>query len=188
MSQHTNDSLSKAFAESLLSARGDRSQAEFARLLGIPSQQTYQRYENGLIPSGKVLHQIAARLGVTIDALLSEGTQAEAETAEKRVLTPAQTMPWGKELEEDTQMTVAIGLLCQRMTWQQLYEAMQDVIGHGSMPQKAKIFWMKILGEWALQKMDLAEFNKLSPQQKIAARRAQNYARRADPATKKATG
>src|SRR6202044_3268177 len=60
-------------------ARGDRSQAEFARFLGILSQATYQRYERGRVPDGMVLHQIATRLGVKMESLLS-GEPAKGDT------------------------------------------------------------------------------------------------------------
>lgn len=71
MRQHTNDILRKNLSACLTKARGGRSQAEFARFLGIPSQQTYQRYEDGkVMPGGDVLHTIASKLGVTTDGLL----------------------------------------------------------------------------------------------------------------------
>jgi transcriptional regulator with XRE-family HTH domain len=69
---HRENSLGSAFAERLKTARGERSQAEFARFLGIKHQQTYQRYEAGQIPSGDVLHGIAIKLGVTMNELLGE--------------------------------------------------------------------------------------------------------------------
>lgn len=70
MSQHRNTTLQQLFALRLKTARGNLSQAEFARFLGIKHQQTYQRYEGGQIPSGDILHQIAFRLGVKLDDLL----------------------------------------------------------------------------------------------------------------------
>ena len=68
--QHQMESFSKSFSESLKRLRGDRSQAEFARFLGIEHQATYQRYEAGRIPDGDVLYQMATRLGITMEDLL----------------------------------------------------------------------------------------------------------------------
>ena len=187
VSQHTKDTLSAAFAESLLSARGDRSQAEFARYLGIANQQTYQRYEQGLVPSGKVLHSIASKIGVTIDALLTTGTQTDAEAAGKKVLLAPGETPWGREMEEDRQMLAAISLLCRRMTSRQIMEAIQDVIKDRAFPEKSKVFWVKILGPWALTKLGLEDFEKLTPGQKVAARLSKNLMQQADPSSHKKT-
>lgn len=65
------ENISQKFSEGLKRARGDRSQAEFARFLGIEHQATYQRYEAGRVPDGEVLHQIATRIGVTMEHLLT---------------------------------------------------------------------------------------------------------------------
>jgi transcriptional regulator with XRE-family HTH domain len=66
-----NDTFSKYFGERLKALRRGRSQASFARLLGIPNQQTYARYEAGeRIPKASVLNQMAGALGVTVDELL----------------------------------------------------------------------------------------------------------------------
>ena len=76
------------FSKALLKARGDRNQAEFARFLGLNSQQAYQRYEAGRIPKGDVLYRIACLLGTTMEALLlgpnAQNTQppANAEGAQ----------------------------------------------------------------------------------------------------------
>ena len=59
------------FCARLKELRGDRSQGEFAELLGISSQQTYANYESGRIPKPLILQQIAQRTGVTVDFLLS---------------------------------------------------------------------------------------------------------------------
>jgi transcriptional regulator with XRE-family HTH domain len=58
------------FQDRLRFLRGNRSQAEFAELLGISSQQTYANYERGRIPKYNVLENIAQRLGVTTNFLL----------------------------------------------------------------------------------------------------------------------
>lgn len=70
--QHQMETSSKLLSESLKKARGDRSQAEFARFLGIEHQATYQRYESGeRMPDADVLHQMAMRIGVTMEHLMT---------------------------------------------------------------------------------------------------------------------
>jgi transcriptional regulator with XRE-family HTH domain len=57
--------------ERLRELRGPRSQAEFARFVGIPSQQTYQRYEDGkTMPNAEMLHRIASACDVSVDWLI----------------------------------------------------------------------------------------------------------------------
>lgn len=57
--------------ERLKELRKDRSQAEFSRFLGISSQQTYQRYEDGkTMPNAEILHRIATKCDVSVDWLL----------------------------------------------------------------------------------------------------------------------
>jgi transcriptional regulator with XRE-family HTH domain len=65
--------LGRVFSENLRKLRGDQSQAEFASRLGIPHQQTYQRYESGLVPSGEILHRMSKLLAVSIDQLFEPG-------------------------------------------------------------------------------------------------------------------
>lgn len=151
----------------------------------MPSQQTYQRYEGGLVPSGMILHRIASKLGVTIDALLSGEAQKQTEVAGKKVsLAPGET-PWGKELEDNTQMTVAIQILCRRLTSHQLAQLSQDVIKAPSMSEKAKVFWVSIFGQWLVTRLEIEEFEKLTPKQKVSVRRSANDQKRADPAAAK---
>lgn len=47
------------------------SQGDFAKNLGIPSQQTYANYEKGRIPKPAILQQIAQRTGVTLEWLIN---------------------------------------------------------------------------------------------------------------------
>lgn len=151
--QHRNDSLKKAFAAALIKARGNRSQAEFARLLEIPNQQTYQRYEKGLVPSGIILHQIATRLGVTVDQLLTGGKQP----SEAAKLAGEDVLPWGFELEESTQFTVALHLLSREMTARQLLTAANAILDNRALKEGSKLFWMKLLGEAAIVKSEQEE-------------------------------
>jgi len=60
----------QAFAANLLGLRGDRSQVEFARLLGIKNQATYQRYEKGRLPRSAILEAIAKKMGVSVSELV----------------------------------------------------------------------------------------------------------------------
>lgn len=71
---NTEMELSETFAERLKELRGKRSQADFARLLGIANPPTYQRYEAGRIPDPEILCQIANQFGVTVDWLLGRDT------------------------------------------------------------------------------------------------------------------
>ena len=57
--------MKKVFGERLRALRGDRSQSEFATLLGIANQPTYARYEAGRIPKEPILSALAAKLSVT---------------------------------------------------------------------------------------------------------------------------
>jgi transcriptional regulator with XRE-family HTH domain len=168
--QQQKSSLALNFAESLRSARGKRSQAEFARYLGIKHQQTYQAYESGRVPDGETLHQISTKLGVTIDALLSGGSQADLEAAGKKVLLDPSETPWGKELEENTQMIIAINLFCARLTYVQLAGVMKDVLDNDKITPAAKVFWMKLLTPWTLAHMDAEDFASFAPEQKISKR------------------
>jgi len=149
--------------------------------LEIPSQQTYQRYEKGLIPSGRVLHTIASKLGVTVDSLLSGGTEAEAVLAGKKVRLEAAETPWGKELEENIQATVFLQLFCRRLNSQQLGQIASDVINNKALTDKAKVYLIKVLSAWLITASELEGFNKLTPREKVARRRAANYQRSADP-------
>lgn len=110
-----------------------------------------------------------------------EGPKNPTEAVEKKALLASDVPPWGKQLEEDTQMTAAIHMICRRLTSQQLAQLAQEVIKSPSMTEKVKVFWVKIFSQWLITRMDLEEFEKLTPKQKVAARRAENYRQRADP-------
>lgn len=58
------------FSSRLRALRGDRTQSEFSKFLGIASQQTYQNYERGRVPKPAVLQRIAQQLGVSPTWLL----------------------------------------------------------------------------------------------------------------------
>ena len=60
---------SDIFSERIKTVRGQRSKAEFARVLLI-SPQNYQRYEDGRIPDADILDRIASQCNVTVDWLL----------------------------------------------------------------------------------------------------------------------
>lgn len=66
--------ISKRLAE----VRGDRSQRQFARDLGV-FQQNVNRYENGTVPHADFLIQLALKEDVSIDwLLLGTGSQRRA--------------------------------------------------------------------------------------------------------------
>lgn len=65
--------MKKIFCQRLREARGNRSQAAVAKLLGI-AQQNYQRYEKGVVePSLAMIHSICVTLGCSADWLLGIG-------------------------------------------------------------------------------------------------------------------
>lgn len=74
--------FSESLSVALRKARGERSQAEFARFLGFEHQATYQRYEQGRIPDADILYQMANRLGVTMEELLAGGKDLQLREGE----------------------------------------------------------------------------------------------------------
>jgi transcriptional regulator with XRE-family HTH domain len=58
------------FSSNLRKARGESTQSDFAKWLGINSQQTYRNYEGGRIPSAPKLGIISKQIGVSVDDLL----------------------------------------------------------------------------------------------------------------------
>ena len=69
MSKLLVDRAKKKLPERLASVRGDRSQRQFARELGV-FQQNVNRYESGTTPHTDFLIQLAVREGISIDWLL----------------------------------------------------------------------------------------------------------------------
>lgn len=177
--QQQKSRIAVNFAESLRSARGNRSQAEFARYLGIKHQQTYQAYESGRVPDGETLHQISIKLGVTIDALLSGGRQADLEAAGKKVLLEPGETPWGRELEENTQLTTAVSIICKHLSYKQLLTIVSDILRNDTIRPDAKVFWIKLLLPWADVQVEIENFVKLSPEEQIAQRKKEDDSFRA---------
>jgi transcriptional regulator with XRE-family HTH domain len=165
-SQHKSDSLRKHFGEALKRARGSRSQAEFARLLGIPSQQTYQRYERGLIPAGDILHRIATRLGVTIDGLLRGGKEHDVMLTVTSEGKPA-LLPWGFEMEESLQISKAISAFLNVMEPEQMIAVLCEILA-SEMSDQSKLYWSGMLGSWAQTKLGEEVIELLSPDEKLA--------------------
>jgi len=69
MSKLLVDRAKKKLPERLASVRGDRSQRQFARELGV-FQQNVNRYESGTTPHTDFLIQLAVREGISLDWLL----------------------------------------------------------------------------------------------------------------------
>jgi transcriptional regulator with XRE-family HTH domain len=61
----------RAFSDNLKALRGDIPQAQFAKILNIPNQVTYHRYEHGRVPKRDLLAKIAKAIGATVDELIS---------------------------------------------------------------------------------------------------------------------
>jgi len=99
-------------------------------------------------PSTDFIRRVCAVFGVDEQWLeLGTGTPDRA----------AESAPWGRELEESTQFTAAFALFAEELTYQQLLRCIQKVIRHSGLSEKSKVFWTKMLGEWAVVKMGLAE-------------------------------
>lgn len=69
MSRAAVERLKRRLPERLAQIRGDRSQRQFARDLGV-FQQNVNRYENGTTPHTDFLITLALREGVSLDWLL----------------------------------------------------------------------------------------------------------------------
>jgi len=69
MSKLLVDRAKKKIPERLTAVRGERSQRQFARDLGV-FQQNVNRYESGTTPHTDFLIHLAVREGVSIDWLL----------------------------------------------------------------------------------------------------------------------
>jgi transcriptional regulator with XRE-family HTH domain len=69
--QAVSSEIAKNFGACLRRLRGSRTQKEFAAHLQLSSRQALNRYEHGSVPESKILYQIAKRLSVPVDDLLS---------------------------------------------------------------------------------------------------------------------
>jgi transcriptional regulator with XRE-family HTH domain len=74
LAKQTVRSCKSGLADRLAQARGDRSQRQFARDLGV-FQQNVNRYESGTTPHADFLVTVAMKEGVSLDwLLLGKGT------------------------------------------------------------------------------------------------------------------
>ena len=62
--------LNRAISDRLVLLRGNRTKAEFARLIGV-SAPLYHQWENGQVPTGEKALLIAEKTGTTVDYLLT---------------------------------------------------------------------------------------------------------------------
>jgi transcriptional regulator with XRE-family HTH domain len=69
MSTAAIERIKKKLPERLAQVRGERSQRQFARELGV-FQQNVNRYENGTTPHADFLITLAVKEGVSLDWLL----------------------------------------------------------------------------------------------------------------------
>jgi transcriptional regulator with XRE-family HTH domain len=93
------------FSEALKRLRGEVSQAEFARRLGIEHQATYQRYEAGRIPKAPELHRMATRIGVTVEDLLEGKVEGkEVDVPEEARAEPEKNYGGGLDLAAFTEV------------------------------------------------------------------------------------
>ena len=71
------------FCDKLKQLRGERSQAEIARILGI-KQQNWARWESGVVfPGAETLHHICATFHVSADWLLGLSDQPPPKSENK---------------------------------------------------------------------------------------------------------
>ena len=71
------------FCERLRELRGDKSQADIARLLGV-KQQNWARWENGVVfPGAETLHHICTTFHVSADWLLGLSSSPPAQSLRK---------------------------------------------------------------------------------------------------------
>jgi transcriptional regulator with XRE-family HTH domain len=134
--QQRKSVLAKNFAAALLKARGDKSQAEFSRFLGLKHQQTYQAYEAGRVPDGETLFQIASKLGLSFDELL---------------------LGERKEEPDDKQLMIVVGMLVTELGWQQLLRVASKAGDNQRLSKSNQEIWMRMLAQWALHKMPTKE-------------------------------
>jgi len=71
--------MNNIFLNNLKALRGEHKKADFARKLGL-SAPVYQRYEDGRMPRADVLSDIAKRLNLTVEQLISEPMSLTRET------------------------------------------------------------------------------------------------------------
>ena len=69
MSTSSLERMKRRLPERLAQVRGDRSQRQFARDLGV-FQQNVNRYESGTTPHADFLIQLALKEGISLDWLL----------------------------------------------------------------------------------------------------------------------
>ncbi len=67
----TKNNKASDFFTRLREVRGDLSQREFAKSIGITSQQTYANYEKGRLPKTPIIQKIAQQYGVNMEWLIS---------------------------------------------------------------------------------------------------------------------
>ena len=71
------------FCERLKQVRGERSQAEISRILGV-KQQNWSRWESGSVfPGAETLHHICATCSVSADWLLGLSDKPPAKISDK---------------------------------------------------------------------------------------------------------
>lgn len=61
---------SHVFGERMKRLRAGKPKAAFARELGIDNPSTYQNYEDGRVPSSRIVNKIATQCGVTMEWLM----------------------------------------------------------------------------------------------------------------------
>ncbi len=83
--------LSQVFGDRMRTLRAGRPKSAFARELGINNPSTYQNYEDGRVPSSRIVNKIATQCGVTMEWLMG-GPDAPGLALHASCSTPATSL------------------------------------------------------------------------------------------------
>lgn len=114
------EDLSKKFSERLKALRGEKSQADFAKELGISNSVTYHRYEAGRIPKMEILKSLADKLGIDVNELFGKPSLPLASLKE----TPAMYI----SNDKDRILREVFEILIQKDSPEQLANILQAVL------------------------------------------------------------
>ena len=138
----------KNFGERLrwLRKKTGHSLEHFGKLVGF-DQSYLSRLERGLAtnPSADFVLRVCAFYQVNPEWLRT-GTGPMDEYS-----------PVGSQLDEDTQFQIAFTIFVEEMTVRQLLSCMRKVLTNTAITERAKIFWVKMLGHWVDVKLQLEE-------------------------------
>lgn len=121
------ENLPKKFSHRLRSLRGGKTQAEFAKQLGISNVVTYHRYEAGRIPKMEILKTLADKLQIDVNELFGM-PPAQLGTLKE---TPQMFVGGNK----DQQTKEVVELVFGKKPVEELAEAIKDILSSDSKPE-----------------------------------------------------